>query len=401
MMLLIGLFIIPFSILLIGKARDYKTTKKELILINLGIISISVLFIVVTFMVNKEPFTFEIETGSDYALYSLLIFLFTPFLWIHFGYYIKSLTKRFRIKKKAKAKSKNEFTYYRDDLNKLSPGLLMYVRCLEVDTKKAIAASILKLKLTKNIEETKTGFKVNKTNNLLKSEQMIIDLIDKGNFNDKAYVKELNKEALDEGFVKKNSLNIFFRIIKIILIILIPVINTILSIKFDSYVYDNYKTYIKDHKRYVLVEDEIGDVHFGHPGNIEDYYHGYVNELGEEFYDKSLLSVNKLDNEMVRKTVIFQTIDGIYFVAAFILDITFVILFIEELQFINKNYKRTKKGVDIINKSYALKNFLNDFSTIKDKNEKELILWEYYLVYSVALGLNVQINDKLINKYVK
>ena len=96
-----------------------------------------------------------------------------------------------------------------------------------------------------------------------------------------------------------------------------------------------------------------------------------------------------------------QSVDAIYVMSAMILDIVFIYLIIEELVYIRRKYKRTRKGIDIINKSYALRNFLKDFSDIKTKKEEDLILWEYYLVYSVALGVNEKINDKLIEKYLK
>ena len=54
----------------------------------------------------------------------------------------------------------------------------------------------------------------------------------------------------------------------------------------------------------------------------------------------------------------------------------------------------------MINKAYALKNYLKDYSLIKDKTEEELILWEYYLIYAVILDVNAQINDNIIEKYV-
>ena len=96
-----------------------------------------------------------------------------------------------------------------------------------------------------------------------------------------------------------------------------------------------------------------------------------------------------------------QALDAIYVMSAMLLDIVFIYLIIEELVYIKRKYKRTRKGIDIINKSYALRNFLKDFSDIQNKSEKDLILWEYYLVYSVALGVNEKINDKLIDKYIK
>ena len=44
---------------------------------------------------------------------------------------------------------------------------------------------------------------------------------------------------------------------------------------------------------------------------------------------------------------------------------------------------------------------LKDYSLIKDKTEDELILWEYYLIYAVALDVNVKIKDQIIEKYIK
>ena len=401
MMLLLGLCLIPVSIWVLVKERDFKTTEKQKTLLDFGLFALSALFIYVTFLVNKEPFTFEIESGRDYLLYTALIFLFTPFLWINFGHFLFGITKRLRIRKNAKIKNKEQFIYYRDTLDKLSPGLVMYIRSLELDIKKAISSSILKLKLTKNIKENKDKFTIEKTDNLLKSEEMIIDLIKDDKFDQKKYGKELEKEALDNGFIKRNRGSIFIKILKVIIFIILPVINTIGSIKFDSYVFDEYPTYIYNHERYVLIEDEIGDIHYGRPAEAEKYYHGYVKEIDEYFYDKSLLSADLTEYETVRKTNFMQALDAIYVMSAMLLDIVFIYLIIEELVYIKRKYKRTRKGIDIINKSYALRNFLKDFSDIQNKSEKDLILWEYYLVYSVALGVNEKINDKLIDKYIK
>lgn len=74
---------------------------------------------------------------------------------------------------------------------------------------------------------------------------------------------------------------------------------------------------------------------------------------------------------------------------------------IEQIININKNYRRTIKGKKLLNKAYALKNYLKQYSLIKTRTEKELVLWEYYLVYAVLLDVNVNLEDKIIEKYVK
>ena len=401
-MLMVGLFIIPLVIYLLIEGKDYKTSIKKRRLIDISLLLISICFIIITFMVNTEPFKFQIASADDYIIYSLIILIFTPFLWIVLGHFILNYSKSLRFKKNAKAKSKTEYMYYRDSLDKLSPGLVMYVRNLDISIKEAIASSILKLKLNKNIEETKNKFNIIDDKGLLRSEKMIISLINDKSFDEKKYIEVVRKEAYEKGYIKSNFKNIYFRIIKIILLILLPIFVIITSFKFDKYVFSNYKAYIKDGQRYVLIKDEIGDIRFDHPDNFEDFYHGNIRELGnKEFYDASLIKANKYSNEHVRKTVIYQKLDALYITFGILLAFVCIYLIIEQLIYINKNEKRTVKGVDLINKSYALKNFLKDFSDIKNRKAEEIVLWEYYLVYAVALGVNEKINDKLIEKYTK
>lgn len=73
---------------------------------------------------------------------------------------------------------------------------------------------------------------------------------------------------------------------------------------------------------------------------------------------------------------------------------------IEQIIYFKKNYTRTIKGKTLLNKAYALKNYLNKYSLIKERTEEELILWEYYLIYAVVLNVNVKIEDKIIGKYI-
>ena len=49
------------------------------------------------------------------------------------------------------------------------------------------------------------------------------------------------------------------------------------------------------------------------------------------------------------------------------------------------SYIRTKKGEELNENLEGLKNYLKDFSTMHEKDEKSLTLWEDYLIYSVIL----------------
>ena len=51
------------------------------------------------------------------------------------------------------------------------------------------------------------------------------------------------------------------------------------------------------------------------------------------------------------------------------------------------------------NNSDTPRNYLKEYSLIKDRSEKEVELWEYYMIYSVVLDVNEKISDEIINLY--
>ena len=126
-----------------------------------------------------------------------------------------------------------------------------------------------------------------------------------------------------------------------------------------------------------------------------DYKHdGYIS------YDYSKIRADKLEYGVVRKAFFLSIIVSfsLGFILVFVLIGLYVI--IEQIIHFNKNYTRTIKGKILLNKAYALKNYLSKYSLIKNRTEKELILWEYYLIYAVVLNVNVKIKDVIIEKYV-
>ena len=49
----------------------------------------------------------------------------------------------------------------------------------------------------------------------------------------------------------------------------------------------------------------------------------------------------------------------------------------------------------LLEKLEGLKKYLEDFSSLENKSEEELILWEDYLIYSVIFNQN----EKIIKEY--
>ena len=311
-----------------------------------------------------------------------------------------------RIRRNAKIKSDKQYKYYRDDLDKVSPSIVMFTSDMEIDLERCIAAVILKLKLNGYIKESDDELKYTekKDDELLESEKLVLKSIKDKNIDEKLYMQLVEKEALNYKYIKKNNKGKILKLIKILITIIIPIILLKASMDFDEFVYDNYKTYIYDGKRYVSVEDgEIGDIHYGEIENIDDYYHGYIMEgnFKMTFYDKALIRVDKLDNSFVRTTVILQNVDAIICFISIIIAFIMVFMVIEQIRYFNKSYIRTLKGNELVNKAHALKNYLKEYSLIKDRTQRELILWEYYLIYAVVLDVNVKIKNEIIEKYCK
>ncbi len=411
MPVLIGIFLIPI-ILAIMKISNLITTKKRTkILLNLLLILIPIIYIILCLIIRAEPFDFEDHYSLEYMIYrgeyilhAGLIFLFTPFMWIIVVHFAKMIFNSIRVRKNAIIKKDEEYIYYRGDLDKVSPSIIMFTSTFNVDIRKSIAATILKLKLTGYIKENSNSYiYTNKDeSNLLESEKMVLNLIRNNHFDKSKYREVIKQETLTNKYIVKNRGGIPFRILKIIIAISVPIIIFTFSVWLDQYAFENYRVYPEDDGyTYIRLnnEDEIEQLYYKGVENINDYYHRTMAD-GSIDYNYSEIRADKFEYSVVRKAFCLNLINAsiISFFAIFVLIALYIV--IDQIIYINKNYRRTIKGKTLLNKAYALKNYLKDYSLIKDRAEEELVLWEYYLVYAVVLGVNVKIEDKLIEKYL-
>lgn len=404
-MIIFGLLLCAVSIPMVIALNSYDITKKKRRLLHFLMFLISVVYVFLSFSLKIEPYVFEdIDGASDYLIYFSIIFMTSPFLWVNLYYLCRKIFKSIRVYENSKIKTKEQFHYYREDLEKISPGIVAFTYNLENDIRKSVVATILKLKSSGFIQE-KDG-KICKTNknedSLLMSEKMVLSSLKTEKIDTKKYAEVIKDESISMGFVRKNRGGIVLKVIKILVTIIIPIVLLKTSTAFDKYVFDKYKIYTYGGKSYVSVENgEIGDIHFGSVENIDDYYHGVVNENGKEiiFYDKALIRMNKYEDSFILIANVLHILNVIFLTLSVILLFVFIFLAAEQIIYFNKKYIRTIKGNDLLNKAHALKNYLKDFSIIDKRTEEELVLWEYYLIYAVILGVNVEINDKIIEKY--
>lgn len=408
MMIFIGLLIVTPVLLIIRKAIDYKTKKITKVLLDILLFVISLIYIICCFIFPSEPYVFNILNPTDYILYSACIYVFTPFMWIITFYYMRNIIKKLRVKKNSKLRDKNRFEYYRDDLDKISPNTIMFTSIYDVDYKKSIASTILKLKLTGYIKEKGKKFVLTdkSTDELLGSEKMVLNLIKTNDLDKSLYRDTIEKES--SKYIKKNS-KVFITLIKIVLVIIINISMYIESKKLDDYVFENYHiiTEKSDNKKYIWLKniDDIDDILYKTKEKdykkiyyVDSYYFGNEKRVN---YNYNKVKPDALQYSVVRKAVFLNILVPVSIVVCFISSFVVLYIIVDLLININKKYRRTLKGKELLNKAYGLKNFLEDFSLIKNRKEKELILWEYYLIYSSILGVNVKINDEVINKYVK
>lgn len=411
MPLVIGLALIPAVYALIHKANLVTSSKKRSILFNVLLILLAFLFVIFCWIVRMEPFDFEdhysveyMIYSGEYLLYSGIIFMFTPFMWMILIHFFRRIFHSIRVRKNAVIKRNDEFIYYRGDLDKVPPAVLMFASKLEMDMRKSIAATILKLKLAAFIEEKEDYFICTKKDELelSGSEKMVLKLIRNHTFDKTLYRKTVEQETLNSRYLTKNYGGVFFRILKMVAAICIPLIIFVFSLWLDEYTHENYNVWPQDDGHaYILLnnDDEIEDLYYNEIKTEDDYYHREMFD-GSFSYSYDAIRADKLQYSVVRKAL-FLNILGTIIVGFFAVFVMFgVYLFGEQIFYFNKNYARTIKGRALLNKAYALKNYLQDYSLIRKRTEAELVLWEYYLIYAVALDVNVKLEDVLIEKYL-
>ena len=411
MPLFIGLALIPIVCLLIHKANMVTTSKKSRVGIDILLIFIAIGFIVFCGIVRMEPLVLEkhysyvyMIYAGEYLLYSGFVVTFTPFIWIIIIYFINRLFRSIRVKKNAIIKRSEDFIYYRGDLDKVSPAVLMFVSTLDIDIRKSIAVTILKLKVEGYVSEQDgyLNIKNKDIGSLDESEKMVLNLLAHHTFDQFQYRKTIEKEALkNTRYLTKNRGGIFFRITKMFLAVSIPVMVFIFSVWLDGYTHDNYWVYPEDDGYVYIVlgqDEDIEDLH-NEIEDVNDYYHREMYD-GSYDYNHGEIRADKLQYSVVRKALFFNILAVLLvgFFGVFILIGLYLVVL--QICYINKNYTLTLKGKELLNKAYALKNYLKDYSLMKERTEEELVLWEYYLIYAVALDVNVDIEDSVIKKYL-
>lgn len=406
-MIFVGLFLIPIALLIIFLLRKFNTGRKVKILLNIFLIAISIIYLFLCLSLNTEPFNYDIQQAKDVFIYSAVILIFSPFLWVVLVHYCLLLFRNMRIRKNTKIKSNSEYMYYRDDLNKISPGIIMFISMMDIDVKKSVSAIILKFQLLGFVEEKNNKLVTTGKDSvgLLESEKMVLSSISGGTFHEKAYRELVKKEALDHKYIRRNSHLMIVKILKMLITIILPVIIYTLSVKLDNYVFENYHIYKEnDGITYVhLSSDEEIEKLYDQVTDPDDYSHRQIEVFGKKSitYNFSQIRADRLNYGVVRYAQFLNIATPLSIFLTIVLFFVSVFKLFYQIVFFNKNYSRTAEGNKLLNKAYALKNYLKDFSVISTRTREELILWDYYMIYAVILDVNTTIENELVESYLK
>lgn len=262
---------------------------------------------------------------------ALIVTIIENFYIILIFIVIKIMRKREYKNQLSKIDYKNEGEYYRDILKGYSPFLLSYIDNFIFEGKRDIIATILNLQLKQVIKiENNTIIKLKEDNNLEESEQYILDNVSNGK------IKIADTRELEQKIVK-------------------------------------------DAQNKELIE---------------------IKESSKGKNDKPLK--NKLIIAFIISIFIFMILSAIatsinsdllttiilIFGLIFCNPIFYIILFIIKYYLSKAKIKRTNKGEEINTKLEGLKNYIQEYSKLKEKNANDILLWEEYLIYSVIFNIN-------------
>ncbi len=250
------------------------------------------------------------------------------------------------------------FNYFREILKDASPAVISLVHTYEVDQKISVISILLSLKLKGVIEITNEEIFINndKVNNLTKTEQIVFDMILNKDFNNENKLKELEnyiiKETYDLNYFKEKSFN---------------------SIDF-------FKRLSKLKKFGPLF---LFTIIFSYVINI------FLNIISPDQIPQTF--------KIIYMVLIVIIVLSMFILLGFIPILLTIYISVYIFKVTTKKHFRTEEGEMLNEKINGLKNYLTDFSNLKEKDIKYIKLWDEYLIYSVIFGVNDKVVKNIYN----
>ncbi len=277
------------------------------------------------------------------AFVIMIIFSLLKHFYLIIAYVAYKIAQRKHKKEKEVKISKDDVKYFRDIISKYSPSVLSYIYDFNVG-KNELIATLLMLEL-------------------------------KGKIKIEEKITILNSDYKD---LEQNE---------------IYVLNAVKNCKLKKFDFDEYKK--------VVCEDSLNNNLLKKKGNRSKYITVFflitiVITIILFYYSfiKMMIISNSNSIEIVDFILPIVAMVIVSMSPVFLLAYVF---FYHKFQ-VNDPYIRNSEGKSLYIKLNGLKNFLTDFSNIKNKSKEDLILWEDYLIYSVLFDLNTKLTDDINSK---
>lgn len=278
--------------------------------------------------------------------------------------------KRLDITKNATFESISGLEYHRDKLDGLSPVEISYLTDLELEEDKDIAAQILQYELWGVIEFVNGKINIKNINDSRLKER------------DKILIKLLANDATDLSQWKKQSYN------------------DMTNSKFFYESKDGKSKLLKITYRLAYISLIFFIIFFilflitslRNLENLDNFTYIFDYFINMENNDLSNFIIT--NNEMYI-VIAFMLLAGIIF-GSFIAGIG-----VARFDYVNNVNKskliRTNEGNRTTEYIFGLKNFINDFTLLSEREKKELVLWDDFLIYAVVLEENKKIIDEIFS----
>lgn len=275
---------------------------------------------------------------------------------------------RFEAIKKSSFQSVEGIKYYRDELEALSPVEISYLTDLGLEVKKDITAQLLQYELWGVIKYTDHGMDVVNPDDsrLAERDKILLSILQSGSTDYSRWESRVREDMLKSPYFFKSKegrprmLKVAnnLMIVAIIGFIIFAVINQRLAPNGEELFFFQ----ILD----MFSEPENFDFSSFRPTAIQMYQmYGFVILIG-----------------MIHAS--FLTSLGIAFV------------FRRYGQKSDMNIARTREGNRLTELIYGLKNYIHDFTLLKERERNALLLWDYLLIYAVLLEENKEIVKEIM-----
>lgn len=265
-----------------------------------------------------------------------------------------------------------DFDYYRDKLDGLSPGAISLISDLKLEPRKDIAASILKYKEMGILTEENGKYHADYLgqSSLKESDRYLINKLVQGSQGieyDKEWKSLVEKEAINDGYMIRKGKSEKKGSASCCLAALIPVILFIIIVVM-TYTLNEKMTPVLE-----ILEQAPEDALLGEQ---LEYLSNYP-----EYY--SLIAA------MVIYILLF-----FLFLASPLAGIASLIGRAANIKW----FKRTSLGNEMAECIYGMKNFIHDYSNLSEADQEQVVLWDDYLIYAVVLEENQKIIEDIMKR---